>query len=246
MNNTATYTALTVPRLNTQVVGSRILVFDEVDSTNERALHVGGDGTVIVADRQKAGRGRHGRPWHSAPGLGLWFSISFAGNLEGAAFLAPLAVRAALRPIADVSLKWPNDVLIDGRKLCGILVERRLGHTVVGIGINVNHEATDFPPELRGSATSIRRATGASPDRSVLLRDVLSELDRLVALARSGELDRLREAWAETCGIRGKRVRYQDFEGVVTNVDQHGGLTVAAPDGEHRIVFGEIVQLEEA
>ena len=237
---------LAVPRLDTSVVGSRVLVFDEVDSTNERALKLGGDGTVVVAERQTAGRGRHGRSWASDPGLGLWLSVSFVGAEEGIAFMGPLALHDALRSICPVKLKWPNDVLVGGKKMAGILVERRGGHTVLGMGVNVNHEKSQFPADVQHLATSLSIETGAQYDRAVLLRDILSELDKLVMIGRSGGLESIRRAWTEACAIEGRRVRHGDIEGVVTSIDTTGALTVATADGEQRIVFGEIIELEEA
>jgi len=245
MGSESPHASLAVARLDTNLVGSRILVYESVDSTNERALQVGGDGTVIVADRQSAGRGRHGRIWHSKPGVGLWFSVAFEGDQEGAAFAAPLAIRNAFKPLCTIKIKWPNDVLVDGKKLGGILVERRHGHTVLGVGLNINHTEADFPADLQEKATSLRLVTGRPHDRASLLRDILSELDNLVMIIRSGGLDVVHREWSESCAIRGKQIRFQDFEGIVTGIDQSGGLRVAAEDGEHRVVFGEIIQLEE-
>lgn len=236
-------TPLTMPHLDTWVVGSRCLVFDEIDSTNNYALQLGGDGTVVVADRQTAGRGRHGRPWYSAGGLGLWFSVAFEGLVPGLSFAAPLGVRDALRPRCEVELKWPNDVRIGGRKICGILVEHRDGVTVLGIGINVHHRPEDFPEELRGTATSLEAATGLEFDRTELLEAVLTDLDRKVKVLREGGGERLRRAWAEACRVKGRRVRCGDTLGVVEDVDAQGALIVATPQGEQRIVAGDIVHL---
>jgi len=97
------------PPLDTLCVGARIIALRKVDSTNSVAFRVGGDGTVVVADRQTAGRGRHGRAWHSAPGLGLWFSVAFEEILDGLMFAGALAVRDALRHVSALEVKWPND-----------------------------------------------------------------------------------------------------------------------------------------
>ena len=109
--------------LVTHVVGSRVLVYESIGSTSDCALRLGGEGTVIVADMQTSGRGRHGRTWHSLPGKGLWFSVAFDHPVEGLAFAAPLAVRDAVSPYAAATIKWPNDLLIDGKKFCGVLIE---------------------------------------------------------------------------------------------------------------------------
>jgi BirA family biotin operon repressor/biotin-[acetyl-CoA-carboxylase] ligase len=233
-------TPLVIPRLNTHTVGSRIFVLEEVDSTNNYALRLGADGTVVVADRQTAGRGRHGRPWHSEGGLGLWFSVAFQGLLRGIGFAAPLSVRDALRPRVEAELKWPNDVLMAGRKICGILVEHREGVTAVGIGINVHHRPEDFPEGLRETAGSLESVSGLEFTRSEILRDVLTDLDAKVKVLRDGGYEEIRRTWAEACRVEGRQIVYGDTVGVVAEVDALGALIVNTPHGSHRIVAGEI------
>jgi len=232
--------------LVTHVVGSRVIVYETTASTNDCALRLGGDGTVIVAETQTAGRGRHGRAWHSARGMGLYFSVAFDRPVEGLAFAAPLAVRDAVAPFADVAVKWPNDVLIGGRKFCGVLVETRQGRTAVGIGINVHHHVEDFPEELRASATSIDAATGGHCDPGELLRDVLTHLDAHVMVIRSGGFDRVFGEWAQACGAVGRRVRCARCAGVVDAIDRDGALIVGTAQGPQRVLLGEIVELEGA
>ncbi|NUM52550.1 MAG: biotin--[acetyl-CoA-carboxylase] ligase [Candidatus Hydrogenedentes bacterium] len=232
--------------LITHVVGSRVIVYETTTSTNDCALRLGGDGTVIVAETQTAGRGRHGRAWHSKPGMGLYFSVAFEGAVEGLAFAAPLAVRDAVAPFADAKLKWPNDVLIDGKKFCGVLVETRKGRTVVGIGINVHHMIEDFPEDVRHRATSIEAATGVHCDRGELLRDVLTHLDERVMVIRSGNVDTVFAEWADACDVVGRRVRWTRCEGVVDAIDRDGALIVRAAGGLQRVMLGEIVELEGA
>jgi BirA family biotin operon repressor/biotin-[acetyl-CoA-carboxylase] ligase len=229
-----------VPRLNTWTVGTHIFVLDELDSTNNYALRLGGNGTVIVADRQTAGRGRHGRPWHSAGGVGLWFSVAFEGLLPGLAFAAPLSVRDALRPRVSADLKWPNDVLIGGRKICGILVEHRNNITALGIGINVHQRPEDFPEELRETATSLEAATGLQFTRTEVLHDVLTALDAKVKVLRDGGYERIRQEWAEACCVLGRQIVCGDTFGTVDEIDPHGALIVSTPYGSRRIVAGEI------
>lgn len=235
---------LVLSPLNTSVVGSRSVVYETIGSTNDRALETGGDGTVIVADRQTAGRGRRGRTWHSASGLGLWFSVTFEHGSDGLAFAAPLAVRDAVRDWCDVRIKWPNDVLIDGRKFCGVLVERRGDVSALGIGINVKHTAEDFPPELRDYATSLERATGQTVDRGELLRRILTALDERVIVLRAGGIDSIRKTWADACAIRGRTIRSDEKQGIVRDVDYDGGLLVDTDDGEIKVLFGEIVEVD--
>ena len=231
--------------LHTRVVGSRILVFESVDSTSSRAFNSGRDGTVVVAEHQTEGRGRHGRAWHSPPGLGLWFSVAFTGGVDGLEFAAPLAVRDGLRPFCALTLKWPNDLLAESRKICGILVERRVGTTVVGIGINVRHRPEDFPPELRATAASILMATGRAPERGDVLERVLTTLDDRVCALRAGLGEMVRREWAAACDVEGRRVRYRGLDGFVTAIDGLGGLVLDTPAGVRRVLFGERLEWME-
>ncbi|MBX7256734.1 MAG: biotin--[acetyl-CoA-carboxylase] ligase [Candidatus Hydrogenedentes bacterium] len=232
--------------LNTSFVGSRVLMYEEVESTNDRALHLGGEGTVIIADRQTSGRGRHGRSWDSQAGLGLWFSVAFETPIDGLAFAAPLAVRDAVKPICACTVKWPNDVLAGGRKICGILVESRNNRTALGIGINVRHKPEDFPPELKDKATSIECLAGRDVDRGALLRDVLTELDRRIMVLRQGGLEAVRREWVEACAIMGRRVRCGDHVGVVKEITPEGGLVLETESGVRQLLLGEIVEMNGA
>lgn len=168
-----------------------VQVYREIGSTNARVLELGeageAEGIAILADTQTAGRGQFGRRWHSAAGLGLWMSLllrTSAGrnDFEGWTHRFALAVAATLSPELPVAprIKPPNDLLFDGRKACGILIEARLkrqeGFAALGIGLNVNHSSDDFPRELRDSATSLRQVAGREFDRQTvavaLLRSV--------------------------------------------------------------------------
>ena len=232
--------------LHTSIIGSRVLVYEEVTSTNDRALHLRGDGLVVVAERQTAGRGRHGRSWSSKPGLGLWFSIGLDGPSEGLAFAAPLSVRDVLNSYGTATVKWPNDVLLNGKKVCGILLESRRNRTVLGIGINVHHQLADFPEELRSKATSIEMTTQEHVDRGTILRDILTVLDARVISLRAGRVDEIRAEWAAACGIVGRRVRHQSREGTVRALDLDGALLLETDGTLERVLLGEIVELNGA
>ena len=230
-----------VPRLPTRVVGQTMRVLDEVSSTNTYALDQGTDGMVVVAERQTAGRGRHGRAWHSARGLGLWFSVAFDGPpLEGLACGAALAVRAAVAPRCRLTVKWPNDLLADGKKVCGILTEQARGRTALGIGINVHHRPEDFQASLRDTAGSLAMATGTAWNRTELLQDVLTHLDGQVMRLRSGQVETVRRAWAAACGLEGRRIRCGGLVGTVAAIDTEGGLVLDTPAGVRRVVAGDI------
>lgn len=236
---------LVVSPLDTVIVGSRVVVFREVASTNDHALSRGGDGLVIVADSQTAGRGRRGRPWHSAPGLGLWFSVVFAKPVSGLAFAGPLAVRDGIRPWCDLDVKWPNDLVHKGKKVSGLLVEGRGKWLALGIGINVKHRPEDFPEDLRDTAGSVEWAAGKPCGRADVLRAVLTALDERVMVLRSGGVAEVRREWVEACGVVGRRVRSGAVEGVVEHVDETGALVVMTGEGTRTVMFGEVVEMDE-
>jgi len=210
---------------------TRVEWMEETPSTNTLALAAREDGLVFVADSQTAGRGQHGRHWASAPGLGLWFSVCLEGSPQGLNFAAPLAIRDALSLYAPVNIKWPNDVLHDGRKLCGILIEHRSGWNALGIGINVNHTQEDFPDDLRETATSLGIVTGAPCAREAVLTHVLTYLDARLAEWRGGAHASLYRAWADACGIIGQPVHRAGVSGVAEGLREDGALLVRTSDG---------------
>lgn len=221
---------LNYQQLNLQVI-TRVSWLEETPSTNSLALSAREDGLVIVADSQTAGRGQHGRQWASAPGLGLWFSVCLEGAPQGLNFAAPLAIRDALSTWATVNIKWPNDVLHDGRKLCGVLIEHRAGWNALGIGINLNHAQEDFPDALRETATSLGVATSTPWDREVVLTQVLTHLDARLLEWRAGKHADLYRAWADACGIIGQPVHRAGISGVAEGLREDGALLVRTSEG---------------
>ncbi len=202
-------------------------------------------GATWVAEEQTSGRGRQGRTWTSPRGENLLFSVLLRvvcppSRLPPLAIAAGLAVRDAIASAApDVApgVKWPNDVLVDGRKIAGILVEAitagtRVEAVVVGVGLNVH--TRDFPPEIAGRATSIALASREAPDRAELLADILCRLDHdaHVVLARGLGLLRARIDGADA--LRGRRVRSDGddaAEGIASGIDDEGRLVVRRDDG---------------
>lgn len=236
--------AIQALQLPVHVVGLRFRVFEEIDSTNTWALENGREGLVVVADRQFAGRGRQGRSWFSAPGLGLWFTACIEGIVPGLSFAAAMAVCDAISDCGP-SVKWPNDVLIGGRKVCGILAEHRGGLTALGIGINIHHRPEDFPQELRDRAGSLESTTGKSFDRVAVLARVLNALDESVILLRAGGFEQLRARWVEACGIVGKTIRRDGVVGVVLEIDSEGALRLKTAAGIERFLSGDVTILSE-
>lgn len=206
------------------------------------------EGTVVVADEQTAGRGTRGRGWHSPRGLGLYATVILRPN-PAAAPLVPLAVGVAVREAASalapgVRLKWPNDLVWDGRKLAGVLCEGAAGGAgprfiLAGIGINVGHAPEDFPPELASRSASLRMAAGRPVDREDLLGRLFGALGTWYNVLTRGAGEEIVRAFeAGMTFARGDRVRLEAagtrIEGTFLGLDPAGGL-VCASGGETRI-----------
>jgi BirA family biotin operon repressor/biotin-[acetyl-CoA-carboxylase] ligase len=218
-------------------LGSPRVHFRLVDSTNERARALSErgapHGTLVTAHAQSAGRGRQGRTWSAPPGKALLCSLVVREPPR----LLPLAAGVAVAEVAgsDARVKWPNDVLIDGRKVAGILVEGRPQEhwAVVGIGLNVAVRETDLPLELRGRATTL----GLSPsDVEPVLARLLDGLQRWIDATPDAVLDALRARDA----LLGSRVRWAEGEGEGAGVDGDGRLVVKTGAGRVALEAGEV------
>lgn len=229
-----------LPPLETVVVGRAVIALESTPSTNLEALLRPRDGAVYVARVQTAGRGRRGNTWHSAPDLGLWFSVSLKGTADGLSFAGALAVRRALQDRLALTVKWPNDVLIGERKVCGVLVEHRDGWNALGIGLNVHHTRRDFPEELREIAGSLESESGERWDRGAVLHAVLIALDEYLRRLRAGGFLEIYEEWVRECAILGKIIQRDGILGQVTAIDQDGALWLKTGQGMKRIASGEI------
>ena len=208
-------------------------------------------GSSFVTERQTQGRGRHGRPWHTEPGGGLAFSVLLRPDLTASeapslALVAGLAVRASIaRSGVDALVKWPNDVLVGGRKIAGVLVEstlrgQRLYATVVGVGLNVSGELV---PDLRDSATTLA-ALGLEISRVEMLVEILMELDsRLRRLPVAG-LDAVLAELRAHDALAGKKVQVGHLRGVAVGLDPTGALLIEDPAGTLHPVHSGTVLLE--
>ncbi len=243
-------------------MNARTLSFDRVGSTNEVAWNEAEKGaaewTVVIADEQTGGKGRLSRKWHSPSGLGVWMSLILRPDVRpsvapGITMCASLAVAKALRKLhpMSVSLKWPNDVMVKGRKICGILTEMkatgdRVEFVVCGIGINLNQGQDDFPQELRDVATSVFLATGHRADRAALVEELLRQMQKLYGLFLSRGLPALMGEWRSMCPLFGKIVRIntrgQTVEGVFHDIDAGGALVLRLESGVHRSFLAGDVQ----
>jgi BirA family biotin operon repressor/biotin-[acetyl-CoA-carboxylase] ligase len=204
------------------------------------------DGTVVMADSQAAGRGRRGRAWRDEPGASLLVSIVLRPRLEparlpGLSLAAGVAVAEALTRTAGITprLKWPNDVLVGGRKLAGILLETRLTGArptaVLGVGVNLSQRV--FPADLGPRATSVWLASGRLVDRDALLSALLDALgDWRRRLERQGFAP-IRTRWRALADTLGRTVTVDGVSGVAVDVDADGALVVADAEGRRRRVL---------
>jgi BirA family biotin operon repressor/biotin-[acetyl-CoA-carboxylase] ligase len=244
-------------------MGRHVHWFESTASTNDVAARLAEsgaeEGTIVVAERQTAGRGRHGRVWYSPPGAGLYASVivrpaSGESHDENPAALLTLAsgvaIAEAVRAVTGLpaQIKWPNDVLIGGRKLAGILAEAAvqagaLQFVVVGFGVNLQPAA--YPLELAPRVTSIEAETSRPSDRAVLLAEILAAMGERCTDLRAGRFDVILSAWRRLApSLPGARVEWDSPAGVVRgraeDIDRHGALLVRVGDRIERLIAGEV------
>ena len=244
--------------LKTKFIGRNLHCYQEVKSTNEVARSIArscDDGTVVLAEIQTAGRGRMARAWASPYG-GIWMSLILKPKIALAnAYKINMAVSVALsRAVASLyglkaSIKWPNDLLINDRKVCGILMEisaeiDRLEYAVIGIGINANVDAEAFPDEWK--ATSISRELGSEISRIELIQRVLQEIEDAYCKMDSQEIY---QEWCDRSATLGRCVRINsaagDFDGEAISLSEDGALLVKASGNLLRVVAGDCIHLRD-
>jgi BirA family biotin operon repressor/biotin-[acetyl-CoA-carboxylase] ligase len=246
---------------NGQLIGNTIRVLPQTTSTNDEAsraaLEGHPEGLVIFAESQSAGRGRMGRRWSSPAGRGLWFSVLLRPSLAPSECtqLTAASANALVRAIQSTTgitpeIKWPNDLLIKGKKIAGILTEMsaELEHVrsvILGIGIDANQTASEFPVDLRPIATSLKLATGKTVSRADLAEAVLRELDREYARILAGQFAAVAEEWGSRCSTLGKQVTIdmgaRRVRGRAEALDENGALLLRTEHGRiERIIGGEV------
>jgi BirA family biotin operon repressor/biotin-[acetyl-CoA-carboxylase] ligase len=243
-------------------IGARIDCLDTVDSTNSWTRQLGlqgaADGTVVLAEEQTGGRGRMGRTWVSPRGRNLYASVLLRADLppESLSQISLTAGLAACEAVDEwriATLKWPNDVLVDGRKVVGILSELESRGSerfvVLGVGINVNMRLVDFPADLRNKAGSIAAALGADVDRARVAGRLLSHLERRYDELRIRGFAAIASEWTRRSGFTGRRIRVEEpggvVEGEVVGLAPDGALCLKREDGsEHRVIAGDVTVLD--
>lgn len=244
------------------LIGRDIRVFQETSSTNDVAEKLARDGVkegvVVFAESQTKGRGRLGRRWLSPKGKGLWFSVLLRPALRPLAvtrltIAAATALRRAihLQTSLPAEIKWPNDILVRGKKVAGILTELqaeldKVKCVILGVGVDVNLDARDFPADLRSLATSLKAESGAAVCRPELAAAILRELDADCAKVRHGRFASVAEEWERHCSILGHHVVInmgdRKLAGRAEALDTDGALLLRTQHGHlERIIGGDVI-----
>ena len=244
------------PFLKSDIVGREIHYFEKVNSTNNIARDFvkkeSLDGTIIISDIQTQGRGRKGRKWISQKG-GLWFSMILYPNIQPEkgmllTMAISISIVESLKIVAGLNseIKWPNDVLSNKRKICGVLTEfdaepDRINYAIVGVGINVNNEIDE---SLRNTATSLKKETRKIVSKIELIRSIINNFDKYYKCVRDNKHDKIRDKWLSYSNIIGKKVLVKQnkntIKGIVKCVDKNGFLILDDNKKEIRILSGDI------
>ncbi|MBD8836412.1 MULTISPECIES: biotin--[acetyl-CoA-carboxylase] ligase [Paenibacillus] len=247
--------------LDTTVFGRKAVLLASTLSTQGDVLKLAeqgqAEGAVVIAEEQTGGRGRFGRQWFSPPGKGIWMSVLLRPDLPlqhtpQLTLLTGVAVCRAVRACsgADAGIKWPNDLLIDGRKVCGILLEstvedHEVRYCIAGIGVDVNFDPEDYPGDLTTIATSLKMETGQSVDRTKLTAAILTELEQLYFLYQKEGFGVISALWEALSVSMNREITVTNPHGVIEGkaigLDPSGALIVEKHDGEHTLIIsGEI------
>lgn len=249
------------------VMGSRLVCLAETASTNGDAFRLAEqgcvEGTVVLADSQSGGKGRMGRRWSSPPGVNLYCSVVLRPTImpyeaPQLTFLSAVAVARAIELTTTITpeIKWPNDVLIKGRKIAGLLNEMSaetdgINFVILGIGVNLNMTANQFPSDLRHPATSLFLELGQIVTRVPFAATLLNELDRLYLEFRRHGFRPVREEWQRRCNAHGHQLVVSDGDreisrGMFGGIDDDGALLVRNHNGLERILSGDVRILRHA
>jgi BirA family biotin operon repressor/biotin-[acetyl-CoA-carboxylase] ligase len=257
--------ALLQQRLGVSRFGKTIHYFHEIGSTNnyarERAELGAAEGEVVVAESQSHGRGRLARRWESPPFANLYLSILLRPKLSPAhAAQITLMAAVALAEVVEEfvperpAIKWPNDILIGGKKLAGILTEaacsaERVEYVILGIGVNVNYASAAMPEEIRRRATSVLEMAGRPVQRESFLQRLIQGIERCYGELEQAGFDALAARWESYFAWRGRRVRVELLDQVTTGtakgIDRDGALVIVDDGGSaQRILAGDVILVE--
>jgi len=248
--------------LSTDFIGRNIIHYDSIGSTNKDAKEVAStsrEGTVIIAEEQTEGRGRMGRAWASPKAKGIWMTIVLKPKIEPmkVARLTLLGAAAVFNALGELNvkpqIKWPNDLLLDGKKICGILTEmgaelNMVNYVVMGIGVNVNFDEEDIPEEIKDRATSIKIYKSVEIDRKELTANILNEFEKLyVKFCETGEMGDSIKICRENSIFLGEEVRIIRGDevrlGKAVDIDENGQLVVEFSDNNIESIYSGEVSL---
>ena len=251
-------------QLAAQRLGTRFRYFAEIDSTNSYARRLAeqgaAEGEVVIAESQTQGRGRLGRYWVSPPNVNLYFSIILRPKLPPAqapqiTLMAAVALVETLQSFLPVSpvIKWPNDILVDGKKLAGILTEMScnregVDYVILGIGVNLNYPLDLMPDEIRQRATSVFALSKKKVSREALLWRLIQDLDRCYGEIQGPGFAAIASRWESYFGFKGQRVRMELLDqivlGTAKGIDRDGALLLEDDQGNlQRVMAGEVTPL---
>ncbi|WP_097026886.1 biotin--[acetyl-CoA-carboxylase] ligase [Clostridium peptidivorans] len=249
------------PYLNTHYIGKQIIYFDSIDSTNNEAKKLASsgclEGTVIISEEQTMGRGRLGRNWVSPKFKGIWMSIVLRPDIEpmNVTKITQVGAAAVLKAIKEQGInayiKWPNDIILNNKKVCGILTEmsgeiNNINYVVMGIGINVNIDKEDFPKDIEEIATSLKIEEGKGIKRKTLVASILNNLEELYdEFINNEDIKTSIDICRENSILIGKTIKIINRSNVIIaeaiNLSDDGKLIVKYEDGSiHEVISGEV------
>jgi BirA family biotin operon repressor/biotin-[acetyl-CoA-carboxylase] ligase len=247
-------------RLTTKVLGQELVYFSEIGSTNDeakkRAVDGCPEGTLIITETQVGGRGRLSRGWFSPVAKGIWFSVVLRPpfppqEAPKCTLMAAVALNQAIRDVTGVpcGIKWPNDILCNGRKLVGILTEMSaemdaINHIVIGMGVNVNFLAEEIPSDLQEKATSLQIETGFPVSRIDLFVRILERLEELYLAVKTDGFSSVLAAWRQENITLNQMVTViapdKTYTGKAIDIDTDGALLVATAGGIEKVLAGDV------
>lgn len=251
--------------LKTNIFGqNNIFYYNNIDSTNNQAKLLASkgepEGTIIVAEKQTTGKGRKGRSWISTSSDNIYISLILRPKLSPAdspiiTLMTAVAIAEALLELSDldIKIKWPNDILINKKKIAGILTEIStdmdyIDYIIVGLGLNVNSQISDFPDKLKEIATSLFVETKQSFSRSQVLKTFLYKFEKYYSLFKNKEFNKILSRWKELSNVMNKEVKVELFDktiqGKVIDIDKKGALIVKDHENNiHDIFSGDVILL---
>lgn len=248
-----------------KIFGRKIYYYPETDSTNDEAFSLGlagaPEGTIVIADSQKRGKGRFQRSWHSPSGANIYTSVILRPPFESdGASRIPLMAGVAVAEVLDkyspgkIKLKWPNDILINGQKVCGILsqaqiTDRKIDFIVLGIGINVNMNRNQLAVEIQNTATSLAMETGQEISRHELIIRLYENLEKWYKQLLQKGFSSVKGTWLEMTPMIGQKVQVmfkdETIEGQATGIDDDGSLILLEADNkEIKVTAGDATILK--